>query len=747
MGKLESLVVDLQLETAQLRRGLDSANKKLDHFAKEASKIGDFFKNTFGAILTFEAVQALAQFVNSGVEAVDAMGKMAQSAGATVAEFSKIAYAARAAGVENEELGSAFEKLAKKMNEAALGGTEQAALFNALGVEVKDASGTMRTSSDVFEDLVDVFSRMEDGVAKTALAQEVFGKSGADLIPVLNAGKQGLADMADEAERFGLVVTDESAAAADAFGDAIGRVGERVNGLAQKVAVDLAPIMTELLDSFTKGESAAAAFDVVAKSLVDTIKFLASGAAVAWGALKGLGVAIAGVIEATQNAIKNPLGTPDSTLHDTADVLKETAKDVQDRLNTIWGGGKKGAGEEAQKEADKVVGAAERVHKKIKETASASKDAEKAAKEAARAEKEAMDDAAAAWQRLQEKRLALSTASREVDATIEGRRNAPSFGVPVQSFSKFHQMLDEAGEALKHEAELRIEADALRAEMDYEAADAALAAADAQGKLADTFMEGVDLFQLAWEGMQAKVIGRSGRIAGLVESAQMGAQMAGPWGAVAAVGVDLLSQSTQFQSIVDELDGFIQVIADTLGTVLGPTLEALGPVLGWVAGLFKSLEPILGFVGEVIGAFVSIVDVIFQGVAGVWNFILDTLQSLLGWLGVDFKKHKLKMVDMTKETERNTDATRRSTDEKERESMMDHNLPAGYKVALALFNAMDPMAAPAGQPPSSTPERQEIDVKISLDTDMLLAEIQRENRTQRTRTRGTPVGYEPWGGG
>ncbi len=85
------------------------------------------------------------------------------------------------------------------MLEAAKG-DGPAKVFNALGVSVTDANGRLREGNAVFADLADRFSRMEDGSTKTALAIQIFGESGADLIPLLNAGADGLARMADESD-------------------------------------------------------------------------------------------------------------------------------------------------------------------------------------------------------------------------------------------------------------------------------------------------------------------------------------------------------------------------------------------------------------------------------------------------------------------------------------------------------------------------------------------------------------------
>ena len=64
--------------------------------------------------------------------------------------------------------------------------------FKDLGIQIKDSAGNLRQPNAIFEDVAEIFHNTEDGAAKTALAVELFGKSGAALIPMLNDGKSGL---------------------------------------------------------------------------------------------------------------------------------------------------------------------------------------------------------------------------------------------------------------------------------------------------------------------------------------------------------------------------------------------------------------------------------------------------------------------------------------------------------------------------------------------------------------------------
>lgn len=66
-------------------------------------------------------------------------------------------------------------------------------------------------------DIAEKFATFRDGPEKAALAIELFGKSGADMIPNLNKGSAGMEELRTEAERLGVVFSGGLAAQAADF--------------------------------------------------------------------------------------------------------------------------------------------------------------------------------------------------------------------------------------------------------------------------------------------------------------------------------------------------------------------------------------------------------------------------------------------------------------------------------------------------------------------------------------------------
>jgi len=135
------------------------------------------------------------------VGAIDDLDEAAQGIGIAATSLANLRQGALEAGVNAEQLDTALTRLNVRVSEAADGNEEAARLFRALGVAVRDAGGEARPADQVLKDLAGRFSSLQDGTDKARLAVELFGRSGAELIPFLNQGADGL-------ERFSGLTSD-----------------------------------------------------------------------------------------------------------------------------------------------------------------------------------------------------------------------------------------------------------------------------------------------------------------------------------------------------------------------------------------------------------------------------------------------------------------------------------------------------------------------------------------------------------
>lgn len=291
-----ALRVVLGADTVAFDKGLKDAEKSLARFQANIAKVG-----TALGVGIAGAATAFGVAIGKAITNADELGKTAQKIGIPVEELSKLKHAADLSGVSMETLQGSVSRLARNMSEAATTSTSQAArAFSALGINVRNTDGSLRSSSEVIADVAGRFETMKDSAGKTALAISIFGRSGAELIPLLNAGKNGLNDMMKEAEALGIVIDTKTAKAAEAFNDNLTRLQRVFTGVATKIAAELSPslavLTTQVVDyakannvAETSAQKILGAFDIVGRAAATTAHFFASlarEAAALWEVLK-----------------------------------------------------------------------------------------------------------------------------------------------------------------------------------------------------------------------------------------------------------------------------------------------------------------------------------------------------------------------------------------------------------------------------------------------------------------------------
>jgi len=150
---------------------------------------------------------------------VDSMSRLRQIACVTTEDFSKLAYVAEQADVSNVQYANALLKLGQKLHCSDHGVEGSAGELPAARHQRDRRGGCLRSTEAVFRDLVGAHSRLSDGATRSVLAVATLGRAGADLVPLINDGSEGLARTADDAACVGKVVSTEAALAANQFDD------------------------------------------------------------------------------------------------------------------------------------------------------------------------------------------------------------------------------------------------------------------------------------------------------------------------------------------------------------------------------------------------------------------------------------------------------------------------------------------------------------------------------------------------
>ena len=221
------------------RAAFASASRSLGNLGSQAGNI----VGRLGGIGAALAAGMSALQIANVVQVADQLDDLSEKTGISVERLSALRFAGEAVGTELTSLTTGVRELSKRMADAAGGGKATSEAFRAIGVEVKNADGSLRSADEVLLDVADKFAQYEDGAAKAALAQELFGKSGADMIPFLNQGKQGIEELRREAEQLGVIYSGDLAKASAEFNDNLVKLRAAAEGLAVRLA---GPVIQEL---------------------------------------------------------------------------------------------------------------------------------------------------------------------------------------------------------------------------------------------------------------------------------------------------------------------------------------------------------------------------------------------------------------------------------------------------------------------------------------------------------------------
>ncbi|HEX4381231.1 MAG TPA: phage tail tape measure C-terminal domain-containing protein [Candidatus Acidoferrum sp.] len=206
-----------------------------------------------GAIAAIGAIEIGA--VGLAIHTAESAAKMlalAQASGVSVEALSGFAFVAKQSGVEAESMTLGLEKMNKAVFAAAIAPTGTKNAFTRLGVSVRDAGGQIKSTTAIFTELAQKFEGMADGPVKTALAIQLFGKSGAALIPVLNQGAGGIKNFLDQAQKLGIVLDTQTAEAAHKLEQSINTIEAAVQGASLQLTKAMLPAIQAVADAFVR---------------------------------------------------------------------------------------------------------------------------------------------------------------------------------------------------------------------------------------------------------------------------------------------------------------------------------------------------------------------------------------------------------------------------------------------------------------------------------------------------------------
>lgn len=365
-------------EYRELQREIITTESKLKNFEGQLREVGNAnlkvlseqFKDVGGKIegvgRSLTGVSAAAAGVVAGLgaaaykagQAADDLNTLSKVTGIGTEELQKYGYAADLVDVSVEAIAKSNKKLTKNAYAAANGSKSQAEAFKAIGVSVTDANGNLRDSEDIFQDVITNLGKMTNETERDALAQQLMGKSAAELNPLIEDGGKTYKMVSDTLKKYDLDYVDqETLDKANEFNDQldtmklIGTVA--FANISSQLAGYLAPALEKAVDLVGRFANWLSQLDpavltvigtiaglvAILAPLLITIGKLATGissiislvnlvggatTALSLGPMVGIVAAIAAVVAAGAWLYKN------------WDKVKAAAKALGDKIKSVW---------------------------------------------------------------------------------------------------------------------------------------------------------------------------------------------------------------------------------------------------------------------------------------------------------------------------------------------------------------------------------------------------------------------------
>ncbi|GLC32923.1 phage tail tape measure protein [Clostridium omnivorum] len=188
---------------------------------------------------------AMASKASETAANIDDISQRTNLSAKTLQEFK---YAAEMSGFSLDTIEGSAKKLTATLGKVKDGNKDTTVLFKQLGVSVVDANGKLKSTDEVFPQVLAKLADMDNQTERNALMMQLFGKSAMDMAPLLNGGSAGIKQLTDEANKLGLVMSDDAVSSGAQFDDMLTQAKSSLGALATKIGIEVLPIAQQILN-------------------------------------------------------------------------------------------------------------------------------------------------------------------------------------------------------------------------------------------------------------------------------------------------------------------------------------------------------------------------------------------------------------------------------------------------------------------------------------------------------------------
>lgn len=271
----------------QLTNELADVNNKLEESGETSNSASQSIENLVTSITTTTAViasmisavqqvaQAIGEVATRSTEWADDLETLSSQIGVSTTTLQEWAYASDFVDVSVETLQGSMTKLVRSMSEAQNGSTSAQAAFDSLGVSYQNIDGHLKSTEQVFYEVIDALGGIENVAERDAISMAIFGKSAQDLNTLIEAGSGSLQAYGQEAQQLGIIMSEDQIQALSSMQSSFDKLNNVMNASKNLLSASVAPLFASIADAISQVDPAILAVVGGFGSLISVVSNLA----------------------------------------------------------------------------------------------------------------------------------------------------------------------------------------------------------------------------------------------------------------------------------------------------------------------------------------------------------------------------------------------------------------------------------------------------------------------------------------
>jgi hypothetical protein len=264
-----------------------------------------------------------------------------QKTGLSTGVIQELGFAAKMTGTSAESMNQSMARLSRTMANAQQGSVQAEAAFKSVGLSAEQLADM--PLDQVLGKVADAFAASEDGAAKAAIAMQLFGRGGSDMIPLLNKGSEGIDELRAKAEELGVVMGGEDVEAGVKLNEQLKEMDAQMTAVKQRAGSDLAPSLVAIGAAMESMSSKGGILDEMFSALGVAMKGLVTFGIGVVEDFEDIAEVIVTAGVAAEQAATGNFSTAEATISIGLENMRKNAENATDALNKLWGSAEEGA--------------------------------------------------------------------------------------------------------------------------------------------------------------------------------------------------------------------------------------------------------------------------------------------------------------------------------------------------------------------------------------------------------------------